>query len=74
MAKIARVAKHADPGQEDSETAAWAERMVRESHDRIKADQAELVKRGVIDEDGNLLVKELPPDMRPGSRTDLGSL
>jgi hypothetical protein len=39
---------------------------------RVRAENAELQARGLMDAEGNLLVIELPPDMREGSGMDCG--
>jgi hypothetical protein len=39
---------------------------------RVRAESAELIRRGLMDEEGNMLTSELPPDMRPGSERDFG--
>jgi hypothetical protein len=38
----------------------------------VHADIARLQAAGLMDEEGNLLATELPPDMRPGSKHDFG--
>ncbi len=40
--------------------------------EKVRAETAELKARGLMDEDGNLLITELPPDMREGSDRDFG--
>ena len=40
--------------------------------ERVGAESAELCRRGILDENGKLLVKELPPDMQEGSERDFG--
>ncbi|HVW08031.1 MAG TPA: hypothetical protein VHC90_05585 [Bryobacteraceae bacterium] len=40
--------------------------------ERVRAETAELKARGLMDENGNLLITELPPDMREGSDCDFG--
>ena len=39
---------------------------------KVRAESAELIRRGLMDEEGNMLSTELPPDMRPGSERDFG--
>jgi hypothetical protein len=40
--------------------------------ERVRAEGDELRRRGLLDAEGNLLVKELPPDMRETSERDFG--
>lgn len=39
---------------------------------KVRAESAELIRRGLMDEEGHMLTTELPPDMRPGSERDFG--
>lgn len=39
---------------------------------RVKAEGDELRRRGILDADGNLLIKELPADMQEGEDRDFG--
>jgi hypothetical protein len=40
--------------------------------EKVRAESAELIRRGLMDEEGHILTTELPPDMRPGSERDFG--
>jgi len=40
--------------------------------ERVRAEGAELRRRGLMDENGKLLVKDLPADMKEGSERDFG--
>lgn len=40
--------------------------------ERIHAAVRDLIARGIIDAEGNLLIDEIPPDMREGSGLDFG--
>lgn len=44
----------------------------RKADERIRKAFLELQEKGIVDEKGELLRKELPPDMREGSECDLG--
>jgi hypothetical protein len=48
------------------------EQVMSEGMRRVQAEGAELRANGVMDAEGNLLVTELPPDMREGSDRDFG--
>jgi hypothetical protein len=39
---------------------------------QVRAESEELVAKGLMDAQGNLLTTELPPDMRKGSERDFG--
>jgi hypothetical protein len=39
---------------------------------KVRAEKADLQARGLMDSEGNIISKELPPDMRPGSGLDFG--
>ena len=39
---------------------------------RVRAESEELRRKGILDENGKLLLKELPADMREGSDRDFG--
>jgi hypothetical protein len=40
--------------------------------ERVRAEGAELRRRGLMDENGKLLIKDLPTDMKEGSERDFG--
>lgn len=54
------------------EMAAFDQQMISAGMERVRAEGEELRRRGLLDEHGNLLLKELPPDMREGSDRDFG--
>lgn len=47
----------------------WERRVMGLAADRIAAERARLERLGIIDEKGELVSTELPPDMRPESET-----
>ena len=47
-------------------------RLLEEGEKRIHRSVARAIAMGIIDKDGNLLKKELPPDMLPGEDRDFG--
>ena len=47
-------------------------RLLDEGEKRIHRSVARAIAMGIIDKDGNLLKKELPPDMLPGEDRDFG--
>lgn len=55
-----------------AEVEAFEEQMISVGMERVRAEGEELRRRGVLDEHGNLLLKEMPPDMREGSERDFG--
>ena len=57
---------------DDAQLDAFTEQLITAGMERVRAETEELRRRGLIDENGNLLLKELPPDMRPGSDRDFG--
>jgi hypothetical protein len=56
--------------QEEMDT--FWEQVISAGMARVRAEGEELRRRGLLDEHGNLLLKELPPDMREGSERDFG--
>ncbi len=50
----------------------FLEQVMAEGLRRVRAEGAELRAEGLVDADGNLVVTELPPDMREGSDRDFG--
>jgi hypothetical protein len=38
----------------------------------VRAERKEMMRKGIIDSDGNLLKRELPEDMREGAERDFG--
>lgn len=57
---------------DEAEMAEFYDQVITAGMERVAADQAELRARGLLDENGNLLLKELPADMLPGSERDFG--
>lgn len=47
-------------------------RVMAEGQIRLDNELARLRALGIIDEQGNLLKKDLPPDMQPGAKRDFG--
>ena len=47
-------------------------RVMAEGQIRLNSELARLRALGIIDEQGNLLKKDLPPDMQPGAKRDFG--
>jgi hypothetical protein len=57
-----------DPGEMD----AFDDQVITAGLERVRAEGDELRRRGLMDEHGNLLVKELPADMKEGGQRDFG--
>ena len=55
-----------------SEVDAFLDQVMTAGMARVRAETDELKARGLMDEDGNLLNTELPPDMKEGSDRDFG--
>jgi hypothetical protein len=55
-----------------AEQKAIMERVMAEGEKRIHRSVARAIAMGIIDKDGNLLKKELPPDMLRGADRDFG--
>lgn len=47
----------------------WERRVLALAAARISAERERLERLGIIDSNGNLVSRELPPDMLPGSET-----
>ena len=56
----------------DAEMDLFREQEERKADERIRKAFLELQEKGIIDEKGDLVNKELPPDMREDSECDLG--
>jgi hypothetical protein len=56
----------------DEEMDQFREQEERKADERIRKAFLELQEKGIIDEKGELISKELPPDMREDSECDLG--
>jgi len=57
---------------DEAELDAFDDQIITAGMERVRAEGEELRRRGILDADGNLLVKELPPDMQEGSDRDFG--
>jgi hypothetical protein len=51
---------------------AFDDQVITAGLERVRAEGDELRLRELLDEQGNLLVKELPADMKEGARRDFG--
>jgi hypothetical protein len=49
---------------------AFDDRAIAAGMERVRAEGDELRRRGILDPQGNVLVKELPADMRETSESD----
>jgi hypothetical protein len=57
---------------DQDEMDAFDEQVITAGLKRVRAEGDELRRRGLMDENGNLLIKDLPPDMKEGSERDFG--
>ncbi len=57
-----------DQSEDENE---WERRVMALAAARISAERSRLERLGIIDTDGNLVSRELPPDMLPDSDTTL---
>lgn len=57
---------------DEREIDALVDQMFTVGLDRVRAEGDELRRRGILDPDGNLLLKELPSDMKEGADRDFG--
>jgi hypothetical protein len=57
---------------DEREVDAFDDQVITAGMERVRAEGDELRRRGLLDAPGNLLVKELPADMREGSERDFG--
>ena len=55
----------------EEEMARFEEQELEKAGKRIKKAVQELRELGIVDEKGRRIRKELPPDMQPGSKTDV---
>ena len=51
---------------------AFDDQVITSGMERVRAEGDQLRRRGLLDEQGNLLVNELPHDMQEGSERDVG--
>ena len=56
----------------EEELDAFYDQIIAAGMEKVRAETADLQARGILDSEGNLISKELPPDMRPGSGLDFG--
>jgi hypothetical protein len=57
---------------DELEMDALVDQMFTTGLERVKAEGDELQRKGLLDSQGNLLVKELPADMQEGADRDFG--
>lgn len=57
---------------DERELDAFDDQIITSGLERVRAEGDELRRRGVLDSEGNLLVKELPADMQEGTDRDFG--
>jgi hypothetical protein len=55
-----------------SEVDAFLQQVIAAGMERVRSETAELKARGLMDEAGNLLITELPSDVKEGSDRDFG--
>jgi hypothetical protein len=57
---------------DEHEMDALVDQMFSVGLERVRAEGDELRRKGILDSDGNLLLKELPSDMKEGADRDFG--
>jgi hypothetical protein len=57
---------------DDAELDAFDNQVITAGLERVRAEGDELRRRGILDAQGNLLMKELPADMKEGADRDFG--
>jgi hypothetical protein len=57
---------------DDAELDAFDDQVITAGLERVRAEGDALRRTGVLDAHGNLLLKELPADMKEGADRDLG--
>jgi hypothetical protein len=57
---------------DDAELDAFDDQAITAGLDRVRAEGDELRRRGILDAQGKLLLKELPADMKEGADRDFG--
>ena len=57
---------------DERETDAFFDQIIDAGVERVRAEGDELRRKGLLDQEGNVLLKELPPDMREDSERDFG--
>jgi len=73
MASLPNQELHEKPVAEDlADIDAALDRDDEKLHERVQYEMARLLGMGIIDEKGELVDPQLPPDMQEGSECDLG--
>jgi hypothetical protein len=57
---------------DDAELDAFDDQVITAGLERVRAEGDELRRRGLLDAQGNVLLKELPADMQEGADRDFG--
>jgi len=57
---------------DEREMDAFDDQIITTGLERVRAEGDELRRRGILDSQGNLLVKKLPADMQEGADRDFG--
>jgi hypothetical protein len=57
---------------DERELDAFDDQIITAGLERVRAEGDELRRRGILDSEGKLLVKELPADMQEGADRDFG--
>lgn len=57
---------------DEQEMDALVDQMFSAGLQRVRAEGDELRRKGLLDSDGNLVLKELPADMKEGADRDFG--
>ena len=57
---------------DEREMDAFVDQVLTAGMERVRAEGDELRRKGILDSQGNLLVKELPADMQEGADRDFG--
>jgi hypothetical protein len=57
---------------DERELDAFDDQTITAGLERVRAEGDELRRKGILDSEGNLLVKELPADMLEGADRDFG--
>ena len=57
---------------DEQEMDAFVDQVLTAGMERVRAEGDELRRKGLLDSEGNVLVKELPADMREGADRDFG--
>jgi len=56
----------------DAHLGAFMDHLLDEGFRRVHAEITECIRLGILDDKGNLLLHDLPEDMRGGSEADFG--